>query len=57
MYQVFTGIRKINGGKKLRPTKIFCLRKVAGLMGFVKKEISNKTGSHHNFRCSLPLYY
>jgi len=33
-------LEEVNGGKNLRPTKIFCLRKVEGLMGFVKEEIS-----------------
>jgi len=52
--QVF---EKVNGGKKLRPIQIFYLRNIARLMGFVKKGISKKTGSHHNFSCSLLLYY
>jgi hypothetical protein len=46
MYQAFTGIRKIKLWKEAQAYKILCLRNVAGLMGFVKKVISKKTGSH-----------
>lgn len=50
-------LEKVKSGEQFRPIIIFYLRNEAGLMGIVKKVISKKIGSQHNFSCSLLLQY